>query len=357
MKRKSLILGGFFDIPRQEEKIRELENKSSDQKFWDDPVGAQKVMKELNACKESVSTLNKITTSLSDLTTLLSLATEANDSSEINEVQNGISVLESEIKALEIRSLLNQPHDNSNAIITLHSGAGGTEACDWADMLLRMYMRWAERKNLKFSITDILPGDEAGIKRVTGIVSGPFAYGLLKAEMGVHRLVRISPFDSNARRHTSFASCDVIPEIDDEINISINEADLRVDTFRSSGAGGQHVNKTDSAVRLTHMPSGIVVSCQQERSQIKNRSTAMKVLKAKLYEREREKQRQAIEKHYDERGDIAWGNQIRSYVFMPYQLVKDMRSNFETGNVEGVINGDLDPFIKAFLDWKTTKSD
>jgi peptide chain release factor 2 len=224
-------------------------------------------------------------------------------------------------------------------------------------MLFRMYSRWVERKGMSMEIADILPGEGAGIRRVTVIVKGNYAYGLLAAEMGVHRLVRISPFDANARRHTSFASLDVIPEIEDEIEIEVKESDLRIDTYRSSGAGGQHVNKTDSAVRITHIPTGLVVACQNERSQIKNRAKALSILKAKLYDLEQEKQRAALEKHYDERGQIAWGHQIRSYVFMPYQLVKDLRTDYETGNVQAVLDGEIDPFIKAYLDWKATKKD
>lgn len=280
-----------------------------------------------------------------------------NSPSEENEIAQGIEKLAKNLSELEIKALLNGPFDKSNAIFTIHAGAGGTEACDWADMLLRMYTRWAERKGYSLDITDYLPGDGAGIKRVMGIIKGEFAYGLMKAEMGVHRLVRISPFDSNARRHTSFASCDVIPEIAEEINVEIKESDLRIDTYRSSGAGGQHVNKTDSAVRLTHIPTGVVVSCQNERSQIKNRAKAMSILKAKLYDLEQEKQRAALEKHYDERGEIGWGNQIRSYVFMPYQLVKDLRTDFESGNVQAVMDGEIDGFIKSYLDWKATKKD
>jgi len=291
------------------------------------------------------------------LTAHLELAEEAADESEEKEVGLALQKLEASLNALEIRALLNAPHDNANAILTIHAGAGGTEACDWAEMLLRMYMRWAERKGFKIEITDFLEGDGAGVRRVTAIVQGTYAYGLLKAEMGVHRLVRISPFDSNARRHTSFASCDVIPEIEDDINIDIKEVDLRIDTYRSSGAGGQHINKTDSAVRITHLPTNLVVSCQVERSQIKNRATAMKILKARLYDLELEKKRAAMEKHYDDRGEIGWGNQIRSYVFMPYQLVKDLRTDFETGNIQAVMDGELDPFIKAFLDWKATRKD
>ena len=350
-------MGGFFDISGKKEVVKELEKQSSAPTFWQDSQTAKKIMRKLDSAKGDVELWSSLHKSLDDLSAHLELALEANDPKEEKEVSNGLASLETKIKELEIRALLGGELDNSNAILTIHAGAGGTEAADWAEMLLRMYMRWAERKGFQFSITDILPGEEAGIKRVTAIVNGPLAYGLLKAEMGVHRLVRISPFDSNKRRHTSFASCDVIPEIDEEIQIEIKDSDLRIDTYRSSGAGGQHVNKTDSAVRITHMPSGIVVACQQERSQIKNRAVAFKILKAKLFELEQEKKRAAIEKHYDERGEIAWGSQIRSYVFMPYQLVKDLRSNHESGNVQAVLDGDLDPFIRAFLGWMTTKKD
>jgi peptide chain release factor 2 len=312
-------------------------------------------MRRLTISKDTVQTWNSLQNSIQDLSAHLELAEEIGDEEEEKEVARGLGQLKDKLSVLEVRALLNGPFDNNNAILTLHAGAGGTEACDWAEMLLRMYTRWAERKGMEFEITDILPGDGAGIRHVTAIVRGAFAYGLLAAEMGVHRLVRISPFDSNARRHTSFASLDVIPEIEDDVEIEIKESDLKVDTYRSSGAGGQHVNKTESAIRITHMPSGIIVACQVERSQIKNREKAMKILKAKLYDFEQEKKRAALEKHYDERGQIAWGHQIRSYVFMPYQLVKDLRSDYETGNVEAVLDGELDPFIKAYLDWKATK--
>lgn len=314
-------------------------------------------MRELTSAKDTVKLWNQLNQELQDLTAHLELSEEAGDENEEKEVEKGLSNLKTRLSDLEIRALLNGPHDFSNAILTIHAGAGGTEAADWADMLFRMYSRWVERKGMSMEIADILPGEGAGIRRVTLIVKGPYAYGLLAAEMGVHRLVRISPFDANARRHTSFASLDIIPEIDDEIEIDIKESDLRIDTYRSSGAGGQHVNKTDSAVRLTHIPTGLVVACQNERSQIKNRSKAMSLLKAKLYDLEQEKQRAALEKHYDERGQIAWGHQIRSYVFMPYQLVKDLRTDQETGNVQSVLDGEIDPFIKAFLDWKATKKD
>jgi peptide chain release factor 2 len=314
-------------------------------------------MRELDAAKDTVSLWTKLHQQLQDLSAHLELAEEAKDENEEKEVSKELEKLERELIDLELRALLSGQHDRSNAIITVHAGAGGTEAADWADMLLRMYTRWIERKGFQLEITDYLPGDGAGLRHVTGIVKGPYAFGYLQAEMGVHRLVRISPFDANARRHTSFASVDVIPEIDDEIKIEIKDVDLKVDTYRSGGAGGQHDNKTDSAVRLTHIPTGIIVACQIERSQIKNRERAMKILKARLYDYEQEKQRAALEKHFDERGQIAWGNQIRSYVFMPYQLVKDLRTDHETGNVQAVMDGELDPFIKAYLDWKTTKKD
>ena len=314
-------------------------------------------MRELDAAKSAVATFNRLGKSVEDLRAHLDLAEEMKDEGEEKEVAAGIDKLQAEISELEIRALLSSPHDDADAILTVHAGAGGTEACDWADMLLRMYLRWAERKGFKAEITDILDGDGAGIRRATVMVSGLFAHGLLKAEMGVHRLVRISPFDANARRHTSFASTEVLPDIAEEIEIEIRDADLKVDTYRASGAGGQHVNKTESAIRITHMPTGTIVACQKERSQIKNRETAMKILKSKLYDLEQEKQRATLDKHYDERNQIAWGHQIRSYVFMPYQLVKDLRTDHETSQIEDVMDGALDPFIKAYLDWKTTGKD
>lgn len=352
-----MISGGFFDIPGKKNKITELELASSAPDFWNNPQAARPIMRELDAAKDSVALWTKLHAHHQDLTAHLDLAEEAKDESEEKEVATNLEKLEKELVQLELRSLLSGQHDNANAIITIHAGAGGTEAADWADMLLRMYTRWIERKGFQFEVTDFQPGEGVGVRHVMGIVKGPYAYGFLKAEGGVHRLVRISPFDANARRHTSFASVDVIPEIDDEIKIDIKEADLKIDTYRSGGAGGQHVNKTDSAVRITHIPTNIIVACQIERSQIKNRERAMKILKAKLYDYEQEKQRAALEKHFDERGQIAWGNQIRSYVFMPYQLVKDLRTDYETGNVQAVMDGELDGFIKAYLDWKTTKKD
>lgn len=248
-----------------------------------------------------------------------------------------------------MQSFLSGPHDAKNAILTIHSGAGGTESCDWADMLLRMYTRWAERSGYGVEIQDLQPGEEAGISRATIRIEGDNAYGFSKAERGVHRLVRISPFDSNKRRHTSFCSVDVIAEVDDDIEIDIKDEDLRIDTYRASGKGGQHVNKTDSAVRLTHLPTGVVVACQNDRSQHKNKATAMKILKSRIYEKMEDEKRSEMEKFYGEKGEIAWGNQIRSYVFQPYQMVKDLRTHQETSNIQGVMDGDLDAFVHAWL--------
>jgi len=280
---------------------------------------------------------------------------EDSDQEILKDLDKNAAELSDALREVERQAKFSEPVDRDDALVTLHAGAGGTEACDWAEMLTRMYERYAERKGFSVEITDILPGDQAGIKSITFFVRGPYAYGLLKGEAGVHRLVRISPFDANKRRHTSFASCDVLPDVKDEIEIKIEEKDLRIDTYRSHGAGGQHINKTDSAIRLTHLPTGVVVACQNQRSQIKNREKAYQILRIRLYELERDKQRQAMEKRYDEKGDIAWGNQIRSYVFMPYQMVKDHRTGFEVGQVDKVMDGDLDAFLDAYLEWAAMK--
>ena len=309
-------------------------------------------MQELSDIKTIVQQWNKLNKELSELGTTLQLVEEEPDASLEKEFIDGIIKLKSEIDSLELESTLSQSLDKSNAIVSIHAGAGGTEACDWAGMLMRMYMRWAEKKRFEVQVVDMLPGEEAGIKSVTFMVKGQYAYGLLRGELGVHRLVRISPFDSNKRRHTSFASCDVLPEIIDDSEIKSEDSELRIDTYRASGHGGQHLQKTDSAVRITHLPTGIVTQCQNERSQFKNKATAMKVLKAKLYELKQEKLRSEIERHYSEKGDIAWGNQIRSYVFMPYQLVKNHRTNREVPNIQSVMDGGIDPFIEAFLKYK-----
>jgi len=292
--------------------------------------------------------------SLRDLTDLAALA-EVSDQAILADLEKNASSLSDSLREVEREAKFSEPVDRDDALVTLHAGAGGTEACDWAEMLTRMYERYAERKGFSVEITDILPGDQAGIKSITFFVRGTYAYGLLKGEAGVHRLVRISPFDANKRRHTSFASCDVLPDVKDDIEIKIDEKDVRIDTYRSHGAGGQHINKTDSAIRLTHTPTGVVVACQNQRSQIKNKEKAFQILKIRLYELERDKQRQAMEKRYDEKGDIAWGNQIRSYVFMPYQMVKDHRTGFEVGQVDKVMDGDLDAFIDSYLESRATK--
>jgi peptide chain release factor 2 len=309
-------------------------------------------MSKLDGLKETVNSWQDLNSRIDNLLEIDELLQQEQDESLSKELEQDKEKLIKDFEAVEIKTKLSGKHDMNNAIVSIHAGAGGTESCDWAQMLVRMYSRWAENKGFNFNTIDILDGDEAGIKSITFIVSGKYAYGLLQAEIGVHRLVRISPFDANKRRHTSFASVDVIPEVDDDIDIVIDEKDLRIDTYRSTGAGGQHVNTTDSAVRITHLPTNIVVQSQTERSQIKNKATAMKLLKAKLYEFEQEKLRESYEKHYDEKGLIAWGSQIRSYVFMPYQLVKDHRTDYETSQVDKVMDGEIDSFIAAYLNWK-----
>jgi peptide chain release factor 2 len=309
-------------------------------------------MSKLDGLKETVNSWRNLKEQINNLIEIDELLQQEQDDSLSDELEQNKLKLIKDVEDIEVKTKLSGKNDKNNAIVSIHAGAGGTESCDWAQMLVRMYSRWAENKGFEFNTIDILDGDEAGIKSITFIINGKYAYGLLQSEIGVHRLVRISPFDANKRRHTSFASVDVIPEVDDDIDIVIEEKDLRIDTYRSTGAGGQHVNTTDSAVRITHLPTNIVVQSQTERSQIKNKATAMKLLKAKLYEFEQEKLRQSYEKHYDEKGLIAWGSQIRSYVFMPYQLVKDHRTDYETSQVDKVMDGDIDSFISAYLNWK-----
>jgi peptide chain release factor 2 len=307
------------------------------------------LLKERTALKSDLTLWENLSAELEDAKGYLELAREENDEETLREVSAKMARVEQEVQAAEFKRMLGGENDPNNAIVSIHSGAGGTEAQDWADMLLRMYLRWSERKGFRTEIIDYLPGEEAGVKSVTITVNGDYAYGYLKAESGIHRLVRISPFDAGKRRHTSFASVFVYPEIQEDIVVEINEDDLRVDTFRSSGAGGQHVNKTDSAVRITHLPTGIVVQCQNERSQHKNRAMAMKVLKARLYELKRKEQEEKMEQLHSTKKDIAWGSQIRSYTLQPYRLVKDHRTNLEVGNVDAVLDGDLEPFIEAYL--------
>jgi len=317
--------------------------------FWDNRETAQTTIEEVNEHKRWVDTWQNLEDQRDDLMLLYELAEEEEDEDAMAEVTAEANALEKAITELEFRNMLSGRDDTKNAILTIHPGAGGTESADWAQMLLRMYMRWAERRGFRKELMDLQPGDEAGIKSATVGVTGKYAYGYLKAEAGVHRLVRLSPFDSQKRRHTSFASVFVYPEIEDAVEVEISESDLRVDTYRASGAGGQHVNKTDSAVRITHLPTGIVVQCQNERSQHKNRASAMKILRARLYQFQEEEKRKEMEAVEHTKKSIEWGNQIRSYVLHPYNMVKDHRTGEETSNVEAVMDGDIDAFIYAYL--------
>ncbi|MEM9226395.1 MAG: peptide chain release factor 2 [Verrucomicrobiota bacterium] len=340
----------YLDVEGKEKRIAELETVMSEPTFWDSQEAAQQVISESNLLKSAVKGIVDYQAKVEDLQALAELVDESEDDTELMaELQSTVEELLKDIDGLEIQSFLSGPMDNNAAILSVHAGAGGTESCDWADMLLRQYTRWAERRGFAVEILDISPGEEAGISSASLRIVGPYAYGYAKAERGVHRLVRISPFDSNKRRHTSFSSVDVIAEVADDIDIEIKDDDVRVDTYRASGKGGQHVNKTDSAVRMTHLPTGIVVQCQNERSQLKNRASAMKQLKSRLYEYEQDKKRSEMEKFYGEKGEIGWGNQIRSYVFQPYQMVKDLRTGVETGNIQAVQDGELDSFIHAWL--------
>ena len=317
--------------------------------FWKDPSKARTKVQEKNRIEKTMSKWTAIGQKRDDLSILIQLAEEEQDNTLTTEIGNTCRELQTQIHALEVGMLLSGEKDQNNAIVSIHPGAGGTESQDWASMLLRMYTRWAERNSFKVELMNLVPGEEAGIKNATFSVGGDYAYGRLKAEAGVHRLVRISPFDANKRRHTSFASVFVYPEIEEDIDVDLDEKDLRLDTYRASGPGGQNVNKVSSAIRITHIPTGIVVTCQTERSQHKNRSWAMKVLRAKLYEKEKEKKEAEMNDLVGEKKEIAWGNQIRSYVFQPYQMVKDHRTNREKGNVDAVMDGDIDSFIDAYL--------
>ena len=317
--------------------------------FWNDQEKAQTVISEANALKDQVNEFNGLNESYENLELTYELVKEENDEELRTELEEELQQLSGRLSQFELQLLLSEEYDKNNAILELHPGAGGTESQDWGSMLLRMYTRWAEKKGFKVETLDYLPGDEAGIKSVTLAIKGHNAYGYLKAEKGVHRLVRISPFDASGRRHTSFVSCEVMPEFNEEIQVEVRTEDLKIDTYRATGAGGQHINTTDSAVRITHIPSGVVVTCQSERSQIKNREAAMKMLKAKLYQREIERQEQELLEIRGEQKEIGWGSQIRSYVFHPYSMVKDHRTSTESGNVQAVMDGDLDQFINAYL--------
>ncbi len=340
--------GGIFDLARLEGRRAELEKQSQDPSLWDNPGHAETVLRERSQVDAQLGGYRQLQTAIDDLAVYFEMAESGDEDAEA-EFHQAIDEVESRLERMQVEYMLSGPYDRNNAIVTIRPGAGGTESQDWAEMLLRMYLRWCERREFKTKVLELAPGEGAGIKSTTFGVEGEFAYGLMRAECGIHRLVRISPFDNAARRHTSFASVYAFPEIDDTIHVEIDEEDLRVDTFRASGAGGQHVNKTDSAVRMTHLPTGIVVSCQNERSQHKNRATAMKVLRARLYELERQKQEEKLASIGPTKQDAAFGSQIRSYVLHPYRLVKDLRTGIEIGNADAVLDGDLDRFINAYL--------
>ncbi|MEJ2007876.1 MAG: peptide chain release factor 2 [Acidobacteriota bacterium] len=347
LKRRVEDLRGFLDAARQRRELEAVEKQIARPEFWENQHNSQKILTQRKRLESAIQADERLASKLSDLEAYFELAAEGE--SVLPEIRAEIDAFRAEVDQLEITTLLPSENDQLNAIVTVHPGAGGTESQDWAEMLLRMYRRWAERHNFKFTLNDYQAGEEAGLKSATFTVAGDYAYGLLSAESGVHRLVRISPFDQAARRHTSFASVYVSPEIDESINVEIKPEDLKVDTYRSTGAGGQHVNTTDSAVRITHIPTGTVAQCQNERSQHRNRDMAMKFLRSRLYALELQKRREAAQKLEDSKGEIAFGNQIRSYVLHPYRMVKDHRTKFEVGDTDRVLDGDIDPFIQAYL--------
>ncbi|WP_417912437.1 peptide chain release factor 2 [Candidatus Electronema sp. TJ] len=352
LKNKMLALKEHLDLDSKKLDIERLESESLEPDFWNDQHNAKKVQRQLGQLQDVVGGWELHYRHVEEAELLLDMAVEEGDAEALNEVEASLGRLAAEVEATELECMFVGEHDSCNALLTVHAGAGGTESQDWVSMLLRMYLRWAELHSFKADILDYLPGDEAGVKSVTVLISGKNAYGYTRSEVGIHRLVRISPFDASGRRHTSFASVMVLPELDDTIEIDINEKDLRIDTYRSSGAGGQHVNKTDSAIRITHLPTNIVVQCQNERSQLRNKEMAMKMLMAKLYDKQQQENLQAQENLHGEKKDIAWGSQIRSYVLQPYRLIKDHRTGVEVGNVDAVLDGELDQFIKAFLLWQ-----
>ncbi|MCC5889667.1 MAG: peptide chain release factor 2 [Alkalibacterium sp.] len=341
--------GGLFDLETMETDIAEYDHMVADPEFWNNQETAQKTIKEANEVKTVYQNFQSIQNNIEEIELLLEMHRDEPDDAVKSEMVANLSELTEQIETFELEMLLSDPYDNSNAILELHPGAGGTESQDWGEMLYRMYTRWFDKKGFTYEVLDYQNGDEAGIKSVTLLVKGLHAYGMLKAEKGVHRLVRISPFDSSGRRHTSFVSVDVIPEIDEDIDITINPDDIRVDTFRASGAGGQHINKTESAVRITHRETGLVASSQAGRSQLANREQAMNMLKAKLYQKQVEEQQKEMAEIRGEQKEIGWGSQIRSYVFHPYSMVKDHRTDKETGNTDAVMDGDIDEFIEAYL--------
>ncbi|OHC02382.1 MAG: peptide chain release factor 2 [Planctomycetes bacterium RIFCSPLOWO2_12_FULL_40_19] len=341
----------------REKEQEDIERQLESTDFWSNKEKAQSTIQKLKTLKELTLPFHELQKSLNDIVDLSELADDEGESDKEleTEIAKDLQSFAQKLEKLEFRMMLNGKNDCCNAYLNIHAGAGGTESCDWTSMLLRMYSMWAEKNNYSMETIDLLPGDEAGIKRVTTLIKGNFAYGYLKSEIGVHRLVRISPFDSNSRRHTSFAAVDVVPEIDVEIDIEINEKDLRIDTYRASGAGGQHVNKTSSAVRITHLPTGIVAQCQNDRSQHKNRSTALKMLKSKLYQLKEKELEKEIANAYDEKGEIAWGHQIRSYVLQPYTMIKDLRTGEETPKTQSFLDGEIDDFLISYLKWKIGK--
>jgi peptide chain release factor 2 len=346
-----------LDVEGKRARLGKLEALASDPALWDDQAEARKVTSELALVKDDIDLIDGLERKLSDLEVLYELAREEDDDAVGAEVEAGVAALTAELDRLELRSLFSGEHDERDAVCEVHSGAGGTDAQDWAEMLLRMYLRWAERRGFSVELDEVTAGQEAGISSATFIVRGRYAYGLLTAEKGVHRLVRISPFDAQARRHTAFASLEAVPFLDEASEeVAIDDKDLRIDTYRSSGAGGQHVNVTDSAVRITHLPTGIVVSCQNQRSQHQNKDVAMKILAAKLAERAREERRAELAAIAGEQREVAWGSQIRTYVLQPYQMVKDLRTDHESGNVQAVLDGELDPFMEAYLRWRKRPS-
>lgn len=345
----------LFDLAGRRKRISELEEKINEPNFWLEPDTAQKVMQEKKNLENKVNRYERLSGILDDIEVMFELYKEEQDEELAKEIEQTVSSVRQELDEFALETVLNGPYDANNAILTIHPGAGGTESQDWAEMLYRMYIRWGERHGYKVTILDYLDGDEAGLKSATVLMEGENAYGYLKAEKGVHRMVRISPFDASGRRHTSFSAVEVMPEVETDTEIEIDPKDLNVDTYRSTGAGGQHVNKTESAVRITHLPSGIVVQCQSERSQIQNRATAMKMLMSRLVEEKIKEQEAEIAKLHGIQQEIGWGSQIRSYVFHPYTMVKDHRTNTEKGNVQAVMDGDLDEFINAFLKQESAK--
>ncbi|MFN3198671.1 MAG: peptide chain release factor 2 [Bradymonadia bacterium] len=349
MRDRLLELRGIFDGDHKRERLAELDHLSGQGDFWDDQEKAQELLKERNQIKSELDLLSSVGGLLDNAEVVCELCEEMEDDSELPEAHKELEAAKKQLDKMEFQRMLSSPHDPSNAFVNINPGAGGTESQDWAEMLYRMITRYCERKGWKVEVTDYQEGEEAGLKSATFRVEGDFAFGYLKAENGVHRLVRISPYDAKGRRHTSFASVEVLPEVDEDIDIELNEGDVSMETFRSSGAGGQHVNKTNSAVRLRHKPTGVVVECQAERSQHKNRATAMKLLKAKLYQIELEKRTEERDQLYAGKAKIDFGSQIRSYVLYPYQMVKDLRTQHQTSNTQGVLDGDLDDFVQAFL--------